>query len=109
MPRWFRTLCVIVAGMLAAGVLPVAAATDDDFLDYDQAFEFSARMIDARTIEARWTIADGYYLYHDRVSFVADNGVELGAAVLPRGQVKFDQVFNKEVETHRKQLVARIP
>ncbi|MFN3566232.1 MAG: protein-disulfide reductase DsbD [Burkholderiaceae bacterium] len=91
-------------------VLPLAAiAADDDFLDPEKAFEFSARVVDARTIEARWKIADGYFMYREKVSFAADNGVALGAPELPRGKVKFDSNFNKEVETHRDALIVRIP
>ncbi len=89
-------------------VLPAAAA-DDDFLDPDQAFAFSARVLDARTIEARWRIADGYFMYREKVSFAADNGVVLGAPELPRGKIKFDANFDKEVETHRDALIVRIP
>jgi thiol:disulfide interchange protein DsbD len=91
-------------------VLPLAAAAaEDDFLDPEKAFAFSARVLDARTIEARWTIADGYFMYREKVSFAADSGVALGTPELPRGKVKFDTNFNKEVETHRGELVVRIP
>ncbi|GMV60704.1 MAG: hypothetical protein AMXMBFR72_37900 [Betaproteobacteria bacterium] len=91
-------------------VLPLAAAAaEDDFLDPEKAFEFSARMLDARTIEARWKIADGYFMYREKISFAADNGVALGAPELPRGKIKFDTNFNKDVETHRDALVVRIP
>ena len=99
--------CALLA---LAALLPLAAiAADDDFLDPEKAFEFSARVVDARTIEARWKIADGYYMYREKVSFAADNGVALGAPEMPRGKVKFDANFNKEVETHRDALVVRIP
>lgn len=91
-------------------VLPLAAAAaEDDFLDPEKAFAFSARMLDARTIEARWKIADGYFMYREKISFAADNGVALGAPELPRGKIKFDTNFNKDVETHRDELVVRIP
>ncbi|GAB4465356.1 MAG: protein-disulfide reductase DsbD [Burkholderiaceae bacterium] len=94
---------------LALALPLVAAAADDDFLEPEKAFAFSARALDARTIEARWKIADGYFIYHEKVSFAADNGVTLGAPELPRGKVKFDSNFNKEVETHRDELIVRIP
>ena len=85
------------------------ARAEDDFLDPQQAFAFRARVIDAQTVEARWTIADGYYLYHEKIKFAADSGVKLGAIDLPHGKVKFDETFNKNVETHRGELVVRIP
>jgi len=34
----------------------------DDFLDPEVAFKFSARMTDAKTVEASYAIADGYYM-----------------------------------------------
>lgn len=103
--RW--RACALLALAL---VLPsAAAAPEDDFLDPEKAFEFSARMLDARTIEARWKIADGYFMYREKISFAADNGVALGAPELPRGKIKFDTNFNKDVETYRDELVVRIP
>ena len=43
--------------------LPLAAhAQEDELLLPDQAFAFSARMLDANTVRAQWNIADGYYL-----------------------------------------------
>lgn len=100
----------LCAALVVALGLPLAAgAADDDFLDPEKAFEFSARMLDARTIEARWKIADGYYMYHEKFSFAADNGVALGAPELPPGKIKFDPTFNKEVQTHRDTVVVRVP
>ncbi|MCS7101766.1 MAG: protein-disulfide reductase DsbD, partial [Burkholderiaceae bacterium] len=98
----------LLAALLALAAAGGARAASDGFLDYDQAFAFSARVLDARTVEARWTIADGYYLYHDRIAFAAD-GARLGAPQMPRGTVKFDENFGKEVETHRGELVVRVP
>ena len=74
----------------------------------EQAFAFSARMADPSTIEIRYRVADGYYLYRDKFAFAAD-GATLGAADIPRGKVKFDPNFEKEVETFRHQLTLRLP
>ena len=41
----------------------------------EQAFHFSARAIDAKTIEARWQITDQYYMYRDKFKFSADGGI----------------------------------
>src|SRR2546426_157557 len=40
-----------------------------DLLEPEQAFRFSARIADAGTVEVRFAIADGYYLYRDRPRF----------------------------------------
>ncbi|MDO9217176.1 MAG: protein-disulfide reductase DsbD family protein, partial [Lacisediminimonas sp.] len=39
------------------------AVAAEDYLDPETAFKFSARMVDERTIEVRYVIADGYYMY----------------------------------------------
>lgn len=90
----------------AAGALS-AAATEPNLLPNERAFAFSARGVDERTIEARFVIADGYYLYRDRLKFSVEPG-SLGGASLPPGKVKDDQFFGK-VETYRNQLLVKLP
>jgi thiol:disulfide interchange protein DsbD len=78
-------------------------------MDPEKAFRFSARALDANTIEARWDIAPDYYLYRHMIKFAADSAtVTLGAAELPKGEEKDDEFFGR-VETYRGELVARIP
>lgn len=93
----------VVALLLSA---PLHA--EDDYLAPEEAFRFSARMIDAGTAEVRYTIADGYYMYRERFDFKAD-GARLGAPRIPAGKVKFDETFQKDVETYRNAVVVRIP
>ena len=73
----------------------------------EQAFHFSARAIDAKTIEARWQITDQYYMYRDKFKFSADGGI-LGTPKYPPGKVKDDENFGK-VETYRKEVKILIP
>ena len=52
----------------------------------EQAFRFSARAVEPKTIEARFDVADGYYLYRDKLRFsVAPGGAALGTPDLPAG------------------------
>jgi thiol:disulfide interchange protein DsbD len=104
-----KAVLQVAAALLAAVAVAPAHAAAEDFLDYEQAFVFSARAVDGNVVEAAWTIADGYYLYHDKISFAAADGAVLGAPQIPRGKVKFDENFGKEVETHRGRLVVRVP
>jgi thiol:disulfide interchange protein DsbD len=76
-------------------------------LEPDLAYKFSARALDEKTIEARWDIAEGYYLYRHKLAFRAD-GAQLGAPQLPPGKEKNDDFFGK-VETYRGTLNVRIP
>lgn len=84
------------------------ARADDEFLDPELAFKFSARMQDPSTIAVTYVIADGYYMYHERFKFDAV-GAKLGTPVYPAGKVKFDDTFQKNVETFRKTLTITIP
>jgi thiol:disulfide interchange protein DsbD len=76
-------------------------------LDPEQAYKFSARALDEKTIEARWDITPEYYMYREKIAFRAD-GAKLGTPELPKGKEKDDEFFGK-VETYRGQLVVRIP
>jgi thiol:disulfide interchange protein DsbD len=84
------------------------ARAEEDFLPPNVAFQFSARMADAKTIEATWLIAEGYYMYREQFKFRAA-GAQLGAPQIPPGKVKFDETFAKEVETYRHRLTIRLP
>jgi thiol:disulfide interchange protein DsbD len=55
----------------------------------ERAFRFSARALNPETIETRFTIADGYYLYRDRIHFtVRPATTVLTAPVLPEGKIR---------------------
>ncbi|HEY4373781.1 MAG TPA: protein-disulfide reductase DsbD domain-containing protein [Burkholderiales bacterium] len=103
MTRLFHALLLLIA---CAAALPAAAA--DDLLENAQAFRFSARLKDARTIEVRYDIAPGYYMYRENFRFAAA-GAQLGKAGLPPGKKKFDQNFNKTVETYRDHVLIALP
>jgi len=78
-------------------------------LDPEQAFRFSARALDAETIEARWTITPEYFLYQEKISFTAEPaGVKLGTPQMPQGKEKEDEFFGK-VHIYRGEAVVRIP
>ncbi len=97
----------IVALLLALSLHGFAAG--QDLLQPDVAFKFSAKALDASTLEVRYKIADGYYLYRDKFKFAAEPAtVKLGAAQFPQGDVHNDEFFGK-VETYRKELRIRLP
>ena len=43
-----------------------------ELLPPHEAFALSARALDAQTLEARFNVADGYYLYRDKLKFNVD-------------------------------------
>lgn len=103
--RPFGVRIALLAMLLfACGV----ARSADDFLEPERAFVLSGRAIDAREVEVRFDIAPGYYLYGDKFHFSAADAT-LGAPVLPKGKVKFDETFQKDVETHRGTIRIALP
>ncbi len=83
---------------------------DQEFLPQDQAFQLSASARDANTLVASWRIADGYYLYRDKIKFTLKNAASatLGAAQLPNGEVKEDEFFGR-MEIYHDDIDAVIP
>lgn len=93
-----------LAGVACAQGLP---AEGPKLLPPEQAFRLSARALDPSTLEARFDIADGYYLYRDKMRFTIEP-VAAGPTELPPGKRKHDDFFG-DVETYRDALVVRIP
>jgi thiol:disulfide interchange protein DsbD len=98
-------LLMLVLSQLLA--LPAARA-EVAYLEPDAAFRMSARMLDPRTVAVQYEIADGYYMYRERFAFAA-SGATLGKPAIPVGKVKFDETFQKDVETHRGSVTITIP
>jgi len=102
-----RARGAIAFAALAAFVLSSVALAQNP-LPPDRAFRFSARMIDARTVEARFSIADGYYLYRDKIHFAVEPAAAgLTVPALPSGAVKEDPFFG-HVETYRGAIVVNL-
>lgn len=85
----------------------VHAANTGEPLEPEQAYRFSARLLDETTVEARWDVQPDYYLYKHKLGFSAA-GVKLGTPELPRGKEKDDEFFGR-IEALRGVVVARIP
>ena len=84
--------------LLGAALFARAA---DDFLEPERAFVLSAQAKGEREVEVTFDVVPGYYLYRDKFKFEAPPGVTLGEAIVPPGKVKYDETFQKNVETHR--------
>jgi len=105
----------LAAIWLALVALPAAAqiklfGQSDELLEPEKAFQFAARAVDSRTLEVRFLIADGYYMYRDKFRFALEDahGAALGAPQLPSGIRKKDEFFG-EVETYRKSVSVLLP
>jgi len=85
------------------------AAWAEDPLDPDKAFHVEMSAVDGNTVRAHWVIADGYYLYRNKLKFKSDTaGVTLGEIHLPKGKTKHDEFFGDE-EIYRGTVDMDIP
>jgi len=98
LPTLLFALLLSLCSLLAHAQEPLPA---------EQAFRASARALDDKTVEVRFKVADGYYLYRHRFQFAAA-GIEFGEPALPPGKPKKDDAFG-EVEIYRKDLVFTLP
>ena len=90
--------------------IEIGASGEDEFLDPDAAFVLSATAAGPGIIEARWDIADGYYLYRDKFRFrpAEGSGATLGEAGFPKGTIKDDEYFGP-MEVYYGSVLAHVP
>ncbi|HEY2818007.1 MAG TPA: protein-disulfide reductase DsbD N-terminal domain-containing protein [Casimicrobiaceae bacterium] len=114
MPKRIVDAATRVVALFAAATIAGAAGldlpgTEPKLLPPEQAFRFSARALDANTLEARFDVANGYYLYRDKLHFgLEKSSPTLGAATFPSGQRKHDAFFG-EVEIYRGAVTVKLP
>ena len=98
----------------ATGIDRVLDATrvksnEGQFLPPDRAFRLSAEASDAGHIRLDWQIADGYYLYRQRIKVATAGTVaKLGTLALPTGETKTDEYFGKQ-EIYKHELTGTLP
>jgi thioredoxin:protein disulfide reductase len=81
----------------------------DDFLPVDAAFALETVADGPDRVRLRWTIADGYYLYRERMTATTTSEqARLGALSLPTGKLKNDEFFGEQ-EVYYDELVATLP
>lgn len=87
-------------GKLSKAIQSVTSS--DELLLPDQAFQFRAEVKDSNTVRVSWQIAEGYYLYRDRIKFsLPENpGVAFGAYQIPHGKQKIEEQGPMEVFFH---------
>jgi len=106
-------------GVAAAGTTPPASidqvlhrsqvrSNEGEFLPPDQAFRLIAQPQGADRIALTWEIADGYYLYRNRLKVATDAAVKLGELALPTGQSKTDEYFGTQ-QVYHNELRAILP
>ncbi len=109
-----------VGGLVAVGCAaplshaaePALSILQPKLLDANIAFKFAARLKDAKTIEVRYQIANGYYVYKDKFRATAGASEQPSltalAPTLPDGTIVDDPGFGK-VETYRQVVFFDVP
>jgi len=99
------TLTVAVA---ALALCSIAVAAEPKLLEPERAFALSVQAIDEKTVEVRFVIASGYYLYREKMKFAVEPAVLASTPPLPPGALKDDPFFGT-VETYRGRFALRLP
>ena len=83
---------------------------EDELLQPDDAFRLNVKVLDARTVQADWQIADGYYMYRDKLVFKVpeDAGAKLGRPRVPEGEHKNDEFFG-DIQVFHRSLQVELP
>lgn len=109
--RWLLALIAML--VLMAG--PIVHA-EEEFLDPEQAFAFSAQMQSPSQLRIDYRIAPKYYMYHERFEFHVKGDADqsqartlLGTPVFPKGEVKYDPTFDKKMEVFHNQVGITLP
>jgi len=107
--RLLFLLLALALAVPAAAQLKLGGGTDN-LLEPEKAFRFSARALDASTVEVTFAIASGYYMYRERFKFEAGGNpaVRLGVPELPRGIAHKDEFFG-EMQIYRSDVSIRLP
>jgi thiol:disulfide interchange protein DsbD len=108
-----RTMTFRIAPPLTLAMLTLALSSSGEeaepkLLEPERAFAFSVQAVDDKTVEARFAIASGYYLYREKLKFSVEPAALASPPVLPPGGV-IDDPFFGSVETYRGQLAVRLP
>lgn len=96
-----------ILGMLAFQVFAPAAASPGEPLPVDRAFAISVQQGSGGSLSLEWDIADGYYLYRDRVAARIPDGAALTVETTP-GLVKDDPNFGS-TEIYYRHAEAVVP
>jgi len=79
---------------------------EEEYLDVDQAFALTNQALSVNNLQLNWRIADGYYLYKQRIKVAPAGATKvIGALVLPKGEAHSDEFFGEQ-EIYRQSVDA---
>ena len=84
------------------------AIDPDDLLAPEQAFKVSAQTTEDGNLQVSWDIAEGYYLYRNKMLFTSKTeAITIEHADLPVGEVKADKYFG-DVIIYRNNIASKL-
>lgn len=102
-------LLLLVSATVFQVQLLAPSHAEEELLDPEIAFRFSASLIADDTLEVHFRIADGYYMYRDAYRFtVQPASIALGDPQFPPGQWHEDEFFGGS-EVYRSEVTIRLP
>ncbi|QVW21709.1 protein-disulfide reductase DsbD [Pseudomonas hormoni] len=104
MRRLFFFFALLISGLAQAGTNPFE--TKPDFLPVEKAFIFTSERLESGETQLYWQIADGYYLYQQRLKF--DGLPAELKPTLPQGESHSDEFFGEQ-QVYRQGLELKIP
>lgn len=105
---WVGLISLVLWLALSAG----QTLAQDDYLDPDDAFVFSAAMATPERLDVHFNVAPKYYMYRGRFEFELtpdEDAARLGAPQFPAGLVKYDPTFDEDLEVYYDQYTLQIP
>ncbi len=97
---------------LATIFLSTSVQAQEDFLDPEEAFVFSAAMATPERVDVHFKVAPEYYMYRDRFQFALepeDHASRLGEIRRPPGLVQYDPTFDEDLEVYYGEYTLEIP
>ena len=102
-------MALVTCSGLATTTPAAGSMHEPDLLEAEKAFSVTARLMDDHTLELRYVIAPGYYMYRDRFRLSIDGQpVLLPRQAWPDGSWTQDATFGKVV-TYRKSVRLLLP
>ncbi|MCL1139936.1 protein-disulfide reductase DsbD [Shewanella pneumatophori] len=68
---------------------------EPELMPVDQAFVFDFKQ-QGDQVKISWVIADGYYMYRDKLKFETSDGAVIGEVSLPQGKSHTDEYFGEQ-------------
>ena len=111
---WLALLLALLTGPATGGsglFDRFGSASGERILDADQAFQLTINAPDPLTLQARWIIAPGYYLYRDKfkLELINAQGIAIASTGIPPGERKDDPYFGPQQIFHGEaQVIVRL-